>query len=133
VHPDAVAPGCHETAFPQIRKMAGDGRLREPEAVVDMADAHLVVAQQRKDANAGVIRQCLEQVLQLVDSGPGVRAEDESKLFSPFFTTKPPGEGTGLGLSVSYGIIQSYGGKIGYRRGDHGGAVFYFDLPAADN
>jgi C4-dicarboxylate-specific signal transduction histidine kinase len=71
--------------------------------------------------------------LEVEDSGPGVRPEDESKLFQPFFTTKPPGEGTGLGLSVSYGIIQSYGGKIGYRRGDHGGAVFYFDLPAADN
>jgi C4-dicarboxylate-specific signal transduction histidine kinase len=70
--------------------------------------------------------------LEVEDSGPGVRPEDESKLFQPFFTTKLPGEGTGLGLSVSYGIIQSYGGKIGYRRGDHGGAVFYFDLPAAD-
>jgi C4-dicarboxylate-specific signal transduction histidine kinase len=67
--------------------------------------------------------------LEVEDSGPGVPAEDEPKLFQPFFTTKPVGEGTGLGLSVSYGIIQSHGGKIGYRRSPSGGAIFYFELP----
>jgi C4-dicarboxylate-specific signal transduction histidine kinase len=69
--------------------------------------------------------------LEVEDSGPGVPPEDEPKLFQPFFTTKPVGEGTGLGLSVSYGIIQSYGGVIGYRRAARGGALFYFELPAA--
>jgi C4-dicarboxylate-specific signal transduction histidine kinase len=66
------------------------------------------------------------------DSGPGVPSEDESKLFQPFFTTKPVGEGTGLGLSVSYGIIQSLGGTISYRRSVLGGAAFSVDLPAAE-
>ena len=56
--------------------------------------------------------------------------EHEAKLFQPFFTTKPVGEGTGLGLSVSYGIIQSHGGTIGYRAAPGGGAIFYFELPA---
>ena len=69
--------------------------------------------------------------LEVEDSGPGVPAEHESKLFQPFFTTKPIGEGTGLGLSVSYGIVRSFGGTMGYRRGDLGGALFYLDLPAA--
>ena len=67
--------------------------------------------------------------LEVQDSGPGVPSQDEPKLFQPFFTTKPAGEGTGLGLSVSYGIIQSHGGRIGYRRAPEGGAVFYFELP----
>ena len=39
------------------------------------------------------------------------------------------GEGTGLGLSVSYGIIDSYGGSIGYYANEKGGATFYFELP----
>jgi C4-dicarboxylate-specific signal transduction histidine kinase len=67
--------------------------------------------------------------LEVEDSGPGVDPENEAKLFQPFFTTKPVGEGTGLGLSVSYGIIRSLGGTIGYRRGDLGGALFYFIVP----
>ncbi|MEZ5288016.1 MAG: ATP-binding protein [Vicinamibacterales bacterium] len=67
--------------------------------------------------------------LEVEDYGDGVQPEDEAKLFQPFFTTKPVGEGTGLGLSVSYGIITSHGGEIGYRRSHHGGAVFYFELP----
>ena len=69
--------------------------------------------------------------LEVEDSGPGVAPEDETKLFQPFFTTKPVGEGTGLGLSVSYGIIHSLGGEIGYRPGASGGALFHFALPVA--
>ncbi len=65
------------------------------------------------------------------DNGPGVRPEDEPKLFQPFFTTKPVGHGTGLGLSVSYGIIRALGGTIGYQRNQYGGSTFYFELPAA--
>lgn len=69
--------------------------------------------------------------LEVEDSGPGVAPEHETKLFQPFFTTKPVGEGTGLGLSVSYGIIHSLGGEIGYRRGELGGALFQFSLPVS--
>lgn len=70
--------------------------------------------------------------LEVEDNGPGVPSEFESKLFQPFFTTKPVGEGTGLGLSVSYDIVHAFGGTIGYRRADSGGAEFHFDLPVAD-
>ena len=70
-------------------------------------------------------------MLEVEDTGPGIATDNESKLFQPFFTTKPVGQGTGLGLSISYGIIDSLGGRIGYRRASAGGAVFYFDLPAA--
>ncbi|MSO81771.1 MAG: HAMP domain-containing histidine kinase [Acidobacteria bacterium] len=70
-------------------------------------------------------------ILEVEDTGPGIPSDHEAKLFQPFFTTKPVGQGTGLGLSVSYGIIDSVGGHIGYRRAPAGGAIFYFDLPAA--
>jgi C4-dicarboxylate-specific signal transduction histidine kinase len=69
-------------------------------------------------------------VLEVEDTGPGIPPDNEAKLFQPFFTTKPVGQGTGLGLSVSYGIIDSLGGHIGYRSAPAGGAIFYFDLPA---
>jgi signal transduction histidine kinase len=70
--------------------------------------------------------------LEVHDDGTGVSAEDEAKLFQPFFTTKPVGEGTGLGLSVSYGIIDSYGGTIGHRGNEWHGATFFFELPAVN-
>jgi signal transduction histidine kinase len=70
--------------------------------------------------------------LEVIDNGPGVSTENEPKLFQPFFTTKPPGSGTGLGLSVSYGIVDAYHGTIGYDGSEWGGAVFFFELPAYD-
>ena len=69
--------------------------------------------------------------MEVEDTGPGVKPEDEAKLFQPFFTTKPVGQGTGLGLSISYGIVDSLGGQIGYRTAPAGGSVFYFALPIA--
>jgi C4-dicarboxylate-specific signal transduction histidine kinase len=70
--------------------------------------------------------------LEVIDNGPGVSTENEQKLFQPFFTTKAVGAGTGLGLSVSYGIIDAYHGTIGYDGSEWGGAVFFFELPAYD-
>jgi signal transduction histidine kinase len=71
--------------------------------------------------------------IEVEDSGPGVAPEHEAKLFQPFYTTKPVGLGTGLGLSVSYDITRSHNGRIGYRRSASGGAVFYFELPIVDH
>jgi C4-dicarboxylate-specific signal transduction histidine kinase len=69
--------------------------------------------------------------LEVWDNGPGVPPDNEQKLFQPFFTTKPVGTGTGLGLSVSYGIVDAYGGATGYFNNEWGGATFFIELPAA--
>jgi PAS domain S-box-containing protein len=53
---------------------------------------------------------CLE--VEVNDSGPGIRPEHLSRIFEPFFTTRATGEGTGLGLSVSLGILQQHGGDL---------------------
>lgn len=63
------------------------------------------------------------------DNGPGMLEPD--RVFDPFYTTRPVGQGTGLGLSACYGIIQEHGGKIACRNKPEGGAVFVIELPVA--
>jgi two-component system NtrC family sensor kinase len=63
------------------------------------------------------------------DTGPGISEEVAKKVFEPFYTTKAAGEGTGLGLSVTYGIIQDHNGDIRVERADSGGARFVIELP----
>src|SRR6266508_2221606 len=53
-----------------------------------------------------------EILVDFIDTGAGIRQEDLSKIFEPFFTTKPQGRGTGLGLSVAYGIVEEHRGRI---------------------
>jgi signal transduction histidine kinase/ActR/RegA family two-component response regulator len=68
--------------------------------------------------------------LRITDSGPGVAPDLRSQLFLPFFTTKAPGEGTGLGLSVSFGIVAAHGGRLWFEPGPNGrGASFVLELP----
>ncbi len=69
--------------------------------------------------------------MQVKDNGYGIKPEDKARIFDPFFTTKPVGQGTGLGLSVSYGIIRNHGGDITVKSNLEEGAVFTVTLPAA--
>jgi signal transduction histidine kinase len=63
------------------------------------------------------------------DSGPGMSAETLRRIFDPFFTTKEAGEGTGLGLTISYGIIEDHGGRIWAESGTGRGTTFLIELP----
>jgi two-component system NtrC family sensor kinase len=63
------------------------------------------------------------------DSGPGMSAETVRRIFDPFFTTKEAGEGTGLGLTISYGIIEDHGGRIWAESELGRGTRFVIELP----
>lgn len=67
------------------------------------------------------------------DNGPGIPQDKLSKVFDPFFTTKGIGQGTGLGLSVSYGIVQSHGGRILLASTEGEGTTFTVVLPLNSN
>jgi PAS domain S-box-containing protein len=68
--------------------------------------------------------------IEVVDTGNGISREHIHKIFDPFFTTKPGGRGTGLGLSVSYGIIKEHAGKIDVRSTPGRGTSFHVEFPA---
>jgi len=108
--------------FTELQQVVLNFLINAEQAVLPLEDSRRRVKIRTSDARNSAR-------LEVEDYGDGVPPGDEAKLFQPFFTTKPVGEGTGLGLSVSYGIITSHGGEIGYRRSHTGGAIFYFELP----
>ena len=67
--------------------------------------------------------------IRVADNGNGIPQKVVDKIFQPFFTTKPTGQGTGLGLSLSYDIIKAHGGEIKVNSKDSEGAEFIIQLP----
>ncbi len=65
----------------------------------------------------------------IADTGCGIPEENLGKIFTPFFTTKPPGKGTGLGLSIVYGIVKMHRGQIGVQSEVGKGTTFTITLP----
>ncbi len=72
-------------------------------------------------------------IFEVQDTGCGIASEHLPRIFDPFFTTKGTGEGTGLGLSVSYGIVKDHGGEISVRSEPGKGSTFTVALPVAED
>ena len=70
--------------------------------------------------------------LSVSDNGPGVPAEIRARIFDPFYTTKPSGEGTGIGLALCSSLVRSYAGGISVSDTPNGGATFTIELPLSD-
>jgi CheY-like chemotaxis protein len=98
---------------------------------------NLVVNAAQASGRGGVVglrATIVEHDLQIVveDTGPGIPAKLIDRIFEPFFTTKPIGQGTGLGLSVTLGVVQQLGGRINVEnrgRGEGEGARFTVSIP----
>ena len=69
--------------------------------------------------------------IKVKDNGNGIPQKVLDKIFQPFFTTKPTGQGTGLGLSLSYDIVKAHGGELKVVTKESEGSEFVISLPLA--
>ncbi|MEQ9229075.1 MAG: ATP-binding protein, partial [Cyclobacteriaceae bacterium] len=69
----------------------------------------------------------------VMDSGRGISEENLNRISDPFFTTKPPGEGSGLGLFVTYSIIEQHQGNVKVQSMQAAGTEFIITLPLSNN
>ncbi|NJN45482.1 MAG: response regulator [Candidatus Competibacteraceae bacterium] len=98
--------------------------------VVNAQQALAEVSPPRRLSISSLWQQCSGMVrVEITDNGLGVPVEMQSRIFEPFYTTKPVGVGTGIGLSFSYSVIASHGGKLSLENPAEGGASFVITLP----
>lgn len=108
-------------------EVLGD-RMRIEQVMVNLFRNALDATKSERKPQVDIILSAGETAtLTVRDNGPGI--EDTSALFEPFYTTKQPGEGVGLGLAISSGIVNDLGGRLTARNGQNGGAVFEMSLP----
>ncbi|HEX4373982.1 MAG TPA: ATP-binding protein [Puia sp.] len=111
-----VLLNLYNNAFYAVNEKPNAERLKQN------ADYHPTVSVQTKIINNKVI-------LTVMDNGNGIPQKILDKIFQPFFTTKPTGQGTGLGLSLSYDIIKAHGGEIKVETKEGEGTTFIIQLP----
>lgn len=108
-------------------KVMGD-RMRIEQVLVNLLRNALDATKSVDDPQVEIILAAGETAtLSVRDNGDGI--EDLDALFEPFYTTKAPGDGVGLGLAISSGIVSELGGRLTARNGEDGGAVFEMQLP----
>lgn len=103
-------------------------RMRIEQVMINLLRNALDATQASDDPEIEVILAKGETASLMVrDNGPGI--ENLNDLFEPFYTTKKPGDGVGLGLAISSGIVNDLGGRLMARNGQDGGAVFEMQIP----
>jgi PAS domain S-box-containing protein len=107
--------------------MPGGGRLRFQTRDLELGKGEPLPGPLREIAGDGHL-----SVLSVSDTGAGMTPETLSRAFEPFFSTKPAGEGTGLGLSTVYGIVQELGGYINVESAPGAGTTFTLFFPAVE-
>ncbi len=106
-------------------------RVRLEQVMINLLRNAMDAIKNAKDPSIEVIISAGETaVFSVRDNGHGI--QDLDSLFEPFYTTKAPGDGVGLGLAISSGIVNDFGGRLMARNGSGGGAVFEMKLPLLD-
>jgi two-component system sensor histidine kinase HupT/HoxJ len=116
---------------PELWVSGNEGQLHQ--VIVNLVENAIDAMRSTKHPQLTVCgsRQGDDVIIKVVDNGPGVDDAHLSRIFEPFFTTKRVGEGTGLGLWISYGIVREHGGELSATNQADGGATFSFALPSA--
>lgn len=137
---DMTAYGLRTSGIELVRKFASD--LPEIEAdedqLVQVITNLLINANHALEGRSGARVTLTTRVkggrvqIEVADNGPGVPAEIASRIFEPFFTTKGVGDGTGMGLAMSRGMIEEHGGTLRYSNAKDGGAMFTIELPLGE-
>ena len=115
--PDVFADGH------QIKQVLLNLLINAEQACIGANGKGTIVVRTSHDSDRG------SAVLEVNDDGPGVPEDRQNKVFDPFFTTKEVGQGTGLGLTVAYAIVQEHGGRIWLSSKKGQGASFFVELP----
>jgi two-component system C4-dicarboxylate transport sensor histidine kinase DctB len=114
--------------LPRQPVMVMADRIRLEQVIINLLRNALDATKDTKDPQIDILLSAGETAtLTVRDNGHGIT--DLENLFEPFYTTKKPGEGVGLGLAISSGIVTDLGGRLTARNGDSGGAVFEMQLP----
>lgn len=116
---------------PPLVVRAGSVRLQQ--VLVNIVTNALDAMEGRPDAALRItaVAEGGHAVLRIADSGPGIAPQLIERIFDPFFSTKGPGKGLGLGLSICYNIVHDFGGTLAVANAEGGGAVFTITLPLA--
>ncbi len=117
--------------LPEGPVMVMGDRVRIEQVMINLLRNALDATKSVDDPEVEIILAAGETAtLTVRDNGEGI--EDLDSLFEPFYTTKQPGDGVGLGLAISSGIVSDLGGRLTARNGQNGGAVFEMQLPILD-
>ena len=114
--------------LPRVPVMVMADRIRLEQVIINLLRNALDATREVAEPQIDLILSSGEVAMLTVrDNGHGIA--DLDNLFEPFYTTKKPGEGVGLGLAISSGIVTDLGGRLTARNGEKGGAVFEMQLP----
>jgi histidine kinase len=123
--PIQAEPGCLEQVFINLLLNSRDA-IEERWRQADPKPAPAKMITIKTHMRQGNI------VIEVSDTGVGIPKGARAKIFEPFYTTKKVGEGTGIGLSISYGIVKDFGGTIRVRSKPGQGACFVIQFPAGE-